>query len=189
MASLAEFYVSSGFFWDNYTVVTCSHNLREVESSHPVYEVNCNGAVHKARLIGRDVDNDVAVLHVMDDEGTSFVHRKEVPTGLQVFVVGFPRSRCFSSKKPVVTMGIIGGKVDLRLSEVVLPRTFLLLDALASPGESGSPVLDHSGLLVGMVQAILTSRSEFATGHTFAIGVADLEEIVDRLKSEFGEDR
>jgi len=187
--SLEEFQLGTGFFWNQTTVVTCGHNLREVEASEPTYDLLCNGQTLRARLIGRDDRLDLAVLRLetLPAVRLPLPRRSDAPPGLQVFLVGYPQSRNFSCEEAVFSQGIVSGHVIARTPNGAAPQEYLLVDAVGFPGQSGGPAMDMSGRIVGMIKAILTSGDGVWQGFTFLTSVTEIEAAVQRLTGEESE--
>lgn len=115
-----------------------------------------------ARLVGYDRDNDLALLDVptLADVRPATLRATGAATlGEQIMFAGFPL-RAFVSDELHVSTGIVsalaGPKGD---------RRYIQLGAAVQPGDSGGPVLDGSGQVIGVVTGTLDPAPvERATG-------------------------
>jgi TPR repeat protein len=109
------------------------------------------GAEHSADVQARDEANDLAVLRANIDgaHGASLRQGAAIRLGDEVVVVGFPLGGVLSSEGGLTTgvvSALAGPGDDSRLFQMTAP---------VQPGNSGGPVLDRSGNLVGIATAKL----------------------------------
>lgn len=102
------------------------------------------GGRHMARVLAVDAVEDLALLQLVPD-GTTWkpiaTHGAELPVvGSEVFLIGHPLGLGWS-----VTRGVVSG---LRPEG---PQPMIQTDAAISPGNSGGPMLDADGHLIGVV--------------------------------------
>jgi serine protease Do len=175
----------SGWVYDlDGHVVTNAHVVRDAES----FDVHFfDGRVVVADLVGVDIYTDIAVLKVKTDEGL-FPVRRAAPDGFQqgdrVFAFGSPFGFKFS-----MTQGIISGLGRNPNTAVELGgyANFIQTDAAVNPGNSGGPLIDIHGAVVGMNVAIATGRDTEgavegqSSGISFAIPIATIESVVPQL--------
>lgn len=77
------------------------------------------------------------------------------------------------------------GEINARVTSYLHPGPYLLISNAVSPGNSGSPVLGRSGLVVGMVTEAFESREEYGTLRMQA--ALDAAAIVEFLQTVFAE--
>jgi serine protease Do len=91
--------------------------------------------------------------------------------------------------KPTVTVGVISNTgVNLGLEEGRNYRNMIQTDAAISSGNSGGPLLNANGEVVGMNSVIKSTAGNYqgemgSIGLGFAIPINHIKEVVDRLRS------
>jgi S1-C subfamily serine protease len=118
--------------------------------------VKRNGDVEKpATVVARDTTNDLALLvsdlHAEASEPAAFRSGIPVRAGESIAVYGFPLPGALSANGNVVSgdvSALTGLGDDVRYFQISAP---------VQPGDSGGPLLDDAGLVVGMVNAELNS--------------------------------
>jgi putative serine protease PepD len=156
-------------------IVTAAHVVDGASSITVTFQ---DGTTRKATLLGEDNATDVAVLSV-DASGLT-LHpltlgsSASLNVGDPVAAIGDP----FTYRRSMST-GIVSG-LDRTISA---PNGFTVAhaiqtDAALNPGNSGGPVLDASGKVIGIVDQIATNgSSETSSGVGFAVPI-------DLVKSE-----
>lgn len=165
--------MGTGFFIDDNVILTNHHviaNAREVT----IKPRNAEKA-YKATVVGSDPVSDVAVLRIDDWDAfkrnvryakLSFGDSREVKAGQSVWVLGHPWGLEFTVSKGVVS------HPARRPAET--PQFFIQTDAHVFQGNSGGPMLNSRGEVIG-INSVMISR----TGGSF--GLAEPTELV--LKS------
>lgn len=110
-----------------------------------------NGSWQEAKLFRSEQKQDLAILRMTDFQpGTAIKLRKgRVSRGLDIHVAGFPLPRAgdgYGRRAVVVNTGSIKSLTGAGLASDVFEISTPLL-----PGNSGGPVLDGSGALVGLL--------------------------------------
>ena len=130
-----------------------------------------------------DTANDIAILKI-DTTCKDFVevlHSRDVRLGQSVSTIGFPNIG-IQGHSPKVTQGVIssdnGVQNDIRMWQISAP---------IQPGNSGGPLLDESGNLIGVVVASLSLKVIEATGAVpqnvnYAVKSAYLEPLLNSQK-------
>jgi S1-C subfamily serine protease len=134
----------------------------------------------KLRLVSSDRTNDLAVLQAPSPfKDLVTIRDKPVHSGDSVVAIGFPFHGMLTSDFTVTT-GIVSSLGGLRND-----TRFLQISAAVQPGNSGGPLLDSEGQLVGIVSGKLdTLRIARATGDVpeninFAIKTGMLRDFLD----------
>lgn len=165
----------SGFLWDESGHVVT--NFHVIENADRFKVTLADQSSWDAVEIGRAPDRDVAVLRINAPTdrlqplliGTS----KDLEVGQKVFAIGNP-----FGLDQTLTTGIISGlgrQIKSRTGRVI--DGVIQTDAAVNPGNSGGPLLDSSGRLIGMNTAIY-SPSGASAGIGFAIPVDTLQRVV-----------
>jgi serine protease Do len=136
----------------------------------------------KAKVIGRDLKTDVALLKVESPDALPFVSfgdSDKMRVGDWVVAMGNPLGQGFS-----VSAGIVSARGrELRGTY----DDFLQTDAAINKGNSGGPLFNVKGEVIGMNTAIL-SPSGGSIGIGFSMASNVVSKVVDQLK-QFGETR
>lgn len=114
---------------------------------------NAAGTRVNARVLATDRERDLAVLSVPNDFGPPLTFRTspDVRRGETVVTYGFPLSGLLSSG-PTLTSGDVSALAGLRNN----PANFQI-SAPVQPGNSGGPLLDSQGNVVGVVVSKLNA--------------------------------
>ncbi len=133
-------------------VVTNSHVVSE---GSKVTLVSSNGREIPASAVLRDETNDVVVLEVKDLNALPPalpLAQSQAKLGATVFTIGFPRVD-FMGKAPKLSMGVVSGESGLGDD----PESFQTTVPI-QPGNSGGPLLNLKGEVVGVVKSMLGIR-------------------------------
>ena len=172
----------SGFVWDDQGhIVTNRHVVVDAERITVVF---ANGSDAEAEIVGLDEDSDLAVLKVdMDAESLTPVilgDSNEVRVGQLAITIGNPFGQDFTTTTGIVSA--IGRTIRTGDSQFTLPKV-IQTDAPMNPGNSGGPLLDRQGRVIGIDAQIIT-RSGANTGIGFAIPVNIAKQVVPALISD-----
>jgi serine protease Do len=133
-------------------VVTSNHVLEGA----PAIEVECifpDGRRLPADVVGRDAPSDVAVVRLRvpprDLSAARFGDSDHAEIGEWVLAVGSPLGL-----EQTITAGIISGRGPLEGGEGVAAQVYLQTDAKVNPGNSGGPLVNLDGEVVGLAALI-----------------------------------
>jgi S1-C subfamily serine protease len=119
------------------------------------------------RVVSKDETNDLALLHASKTfKETTTIRNTAIHSGDSVVAIGFPYHGLLTSDFTVST-GIVSS-----LSGVLNDTRFLQISAPIQPGNSGGPLLDTSGNVVGVVAAKINALK-------FAKATGDLPENIN----------
>lgn len=170
----------SGWVYDRDGHIVTNYHV--VDGSDLIEVTLFDGQTVEAEVVGVDPANDIAVLRVRVSESLLFpVEIGESTTlrvGQKVFAIGNP----FGLER-TMTEGIISSLNRSLRAKTRTPRlinSVIQIDAALNRGNSGGPLLDTSGVLIGMNTAIATSTGE-NTGVGFAISANNIRRIVPLL--------
>ena len=143
-------------------VVTNSH---VVSQGSQVTLVSSQGREIPASAVLRDETNDIIILEVKDTQALPPalpLAQSQARLGASVFTMGFPRVD-FMGKAPKLSIGVISGESGLRDDPESLQTTVPI-----QPGNSGGPLLNMKGEVVGVVKSMLGVR-DTADGNLYVL--------------------
>lgn len=165
--------VGSGFFIseDGY-IMTNNHVISDAAD---IYVTLTDGREFKAKVIGSDERTDVALIKI-DAKGMTPLpvgDTKKLKKGQWVLAIGSP-----FGLDSTVTSGIVSA-IGRDTGEY-LP--FIQTDVAVNPGNSGGPLLNMQGEVVGINSQII-SRSGGFMGISLAIPIDEAMRVVDQLRA------
>jgi len=153
-------------------IVTNCH----VAENNELIEVELqDGRDYVADLVGLDPYTDLAVLKIYTDNlpSVSFLKDAELKVGQLAIAIGNPFGfQC------TVTTGVIsalGRTLQSQTGRMI--DNVIQTDAALNPGNSGGPLVDSSGMVIGVNTAVIKE----AQGICFAIGAGTAEYIIGKL--------
>jgi len=166
----------SGFIIDaNGTILTNAHII---EGASQVIVKLPNRREYEARVIGRDLPTDVAVIKISANEQLPTLKLGDsdrLEVGEWVMAVGNPFGLDNS-----VSSGIVSAK-GRHIGE---PYDRLIqTDASINPGSSGGPLVNLDGRVVGVNKAIITQKGGGSVGISFATPINLIKEILPQLQT------
>ena len=176
---------SGVIFTDDGYIITNNH---VIEDSVAVQVTLFDDRSFEAIVIGRDPDNDLAVLKIPETENlkpASIGDSSDIRPGEFVIAIGHALSLRGSATVTVGVVSAVGRRV------VLGERTFIDLiqtDALINPGNSGGPLINLDSEIIGINTAIMTGvglNGIQPMGIAFAIPSDTVGPIANQLK-DFG---
>ncbi len=172
-------------------VYTNSHVLEEASR---IEIVMSDGRRFKADRVGADPLSDVGVARILDPPDdlpyVEFGDSDAVQVGQYALAIGSPFGLDYAD---TFTVGHVSAKGRNRLgrtpSGFVVPgfdrlvdQDFIQVDTLIKPGNSGGPLIDIRGRVIGINTAIMGTGSDAGTrGLAFAVPIDLAREIADQL--------
>lgn len=157
-------------------------NFHVIEGARNINVTLFNGESFAAELIGQDPDNDIAVLRIAAPAEMLLPIRwgesSQLRVGQHIIAIGNP----FGFERTMST-GIISSlnrQITSRTRRTI--RSVIQIDAALNQGNSGGPLLNARGELIGMNTAIAT-RSGDNAGIGFSIPVNTMSRVVPQLIS------
>ena len=172
--------LGSGFIIDRKGIVVTNNHV--IQGAEDII-VSVNGSTeYKAKVIGTDPYMDLAVLQIVSDEKfetVSFGDSDKARVGDWVIAIGNPYG--FGG---TVTSGIISS----RNRDIGLTRydDFIQTDASINQGNSGGPLFNLDGEVIGINTAIIAPGQSGSIGIGFAIPSNSASKVIDQL-IKFGE--
>lgn len=143
----------------------------------------------EASLLAVDVGNDLALLRVAGDDfvPATFAEPDSVRIGDEVVAIGFALDL---DGAPSVTLGIVSAlERTIQTANGALDG-LIQTDAAISSGNSGGPLVNALGEVVGINTAVARSDSTTAASNIgFAISGAEALPVIDSLRREAGGER
>ena len=155
-------------------------NYHVVEDARTIMVKGIDGDINKgytAEVIATDRFNDIAVLRITDYRFNGFgalpysVTTRMADVGEDVFVLGYPLTQALGNEIKL-TNGIISSRTGYQ-GDVATYQ----MSAPVQPGNSGGPVFDCSGNLIGVVQA----KHGLAENAGYAIKASYVRNLIDML--------
>lgn len=157
-------------------IVTNQHVVNEVN------EINIKGIngdfkkTYTARVILEDKNNDLAIIKIEDKNFTTLgdipfvISKKNIDVGSSIFVMGYPL-RATMGDEIKLTNGIISSKSGFQ-GDV----TSYQISAPIQPGNSGGPLFDNDGNIVGIINArhARAENAAYAVKASYLLNLLDL---------------
>lgn len=173
--------LGSGFIIDADGVIVTNNHV--IEGATEIVVFLTDGTRLEAQLLGADEKTDLAVLKVTPSKpltAVSFGDSASAEVGDWVMAIGNPFGLGGS-----VTLGIVSARNrDINAGPY---DNFIQTDAAINQGNSGGPLFDMDGKVVGINTAII-SRTGGGLGIGFAVPANLAEPVISQL-AEFGETR
>ena len=142
------------------------------------------GEKYKAELIGTDQISDIALLKI-DGKNLPYVklgNSDDIIIGEWVIACGNPFGLFDISDKPTVTVGVVSAtEVNLRAQGGRVYRGMVQTDAAINSGNSGGPLINSAGEVIG-VNSVIYTPNQGNIGLGFAIPINKVKSIVTELK-------
>ncbi len=166
--------VGSGFLISPDGYLLTNHHV--VEGSDEITVTLQDKREFKGKLVGSDPKSDVALVKI---DGTDLPTLKlgdpaKLRVGEWVIAIGSP-----FNLSNTVTAGIVSAKG--RETGELLP--FIQTDAAVNPGNSGGPLINVRGEVVGINSQIFTTSGSYA-GISFAIPIDEAQKIAKLLRTQ-----
>ena len=170
--------LGSGFIIDEKGIVITNNHV--IQGAEDIFVRVDGGEDFKAKVIGADSEMDLAVLQIESDQKFKIVKFGNSDTariGDWVIAIGNPMGL-----SGTVTSGIISAKNrDIRMNRY---EDFIQTDASINVGNSGGPLFNMDGEVIGINTAILGQMGSIGIG--FAIPSNSAKKVIEQL-IKFGE--
>jgi serine protease Do len=150
--------LGSGFLVSDNQVITAAHVVKVAEKVNVQF---VDGETIPAKVISAYSTADVALLELIwprkDATTLTLADSDQVEVGDQVFVVGAPYGLGHS-----LSSGYVSGKIDLKKDKNPFTNSeYIQTDAAINTGNSGGPMFNMQGEVIGVVSNILTQSGGF----------------------------
>ncbi len=162
-------------------------NNHVIDNADEIEVLLNNNQTYTGKVIGTDSQTDIALVKIEANNlpTVKMGDSDKIQIGEWVLAVGSPFGDNFRS---TVTAGIVSAKGRniniIRDRNNLQIESFIQTDAVVNPGNSGGPLVNIKGELVGINTAIATPTGTYA-GYSFAVPATLVEKVVSDLK-EFG---
>ncbi|MBV9078450.1 MAG: Do family serine endopeptidase [Methylobacteriaceae bacterium] len=173
--------LGSGFVIDASGIVVTNNHV--IGDANEIFVIFSDGSRLKAEIVGKDTKMDLAVLRVKPEKplkAVSFGDSEKMQPGDWVIAIGNPFGLGGS-----VSAGIVSARG--RNIESGPYDNYIQTDAAINKGNSGGPLFNMDGEVIGINTAIL-SPTGGSVGIGFAVPSASASPIIDQLR-QFGETR
>jgi S1-C subfamily serine protease len=166
----------SGFLISSDGYVVTNHHV--IENAVEILVTTHEGIENKAELIGHDAATDLAVLKIFNGRfhPVSFADSDKLQAGQLAIAIGNP-----FGFQHTVTAGVVSalGRT-LRTQSGRLIDDVIQTDAALNPGNSGGPLMDSSGRVIGVNTAVI----RMAQGLCFAVSSNLAQFITSKIITE-----
>jgi S1-C subfamily serine protease len=153
-------------------------NYHVIEDATQIHVTLFDGQSYDAGLIGRDPNSDIAVLRISAPPDSlfpiEFGDSSLLRVGQKVLAIGNP----FGLER-TLTVGTLSS-LNRRLSSKMAMKSMIQIDAALNRGNSGGPLLDSRGRMIGMNTAILSPTGQ-NIGVGFALPANTIRRVVPQL--------
>ncbi|MGY3054337.1 serine protease Do [Pedobacter sp. UYEF25] len=153
-------------------IVTNLHVVRDADS---IYIQNSKGESFKVKVVHTDPLYDMAILKIEDNKFKNLlaipytIKKNSAAIGENVYTLGYPKDDAVLGEGYVSSKnGFVGDTTQYQVSIPV------------NPGNSGGPLLDNSGNLVG----IISGKESQADGAAFAIKATYILEAINAIPAD-----
>jgi len=162
---------STGYIATNYHIIknASSIGIRGINGDFSKY--------YNAKIIFEDKNNDLAIVQINDPDFSNlgvipYIFKSRVTdVGTSIFVLGYPL-RATMGDEIKLTDGIVSSKSGFQ-GDI----TSYQISAPVQPGNSGGPLFDENGCLIGIINAKHTG----AENATYAVKISYLLNLIDLL--------
>ncbi|MEM8557557.1 MAG: trypsin-like peptidase domain-containing protein [Bacteroidota bacterium] len=151
-----------------------------------------NGDELDAQLIGSDPESDIALLKVDPPSELPYLQFREtddVVVGEWAIALGNPFG-LFEAAEPTVTVGVVSATGrDFAPQQGRVFRDMIQTDAAINRGNSGGPLVNALGEVIGVNSFIVSPQSGGSVGIGFAVPATRVRSIVDELQANGFVDR
>ncbi len=158
--------------------IATNNHVVEGANTLSVHGVNGDMATsYKVQVVVVDKNNDLAIVKIVDDRFKGFgmipygFRTSTADVGTEVFVLGYPLTQIMGDEIKV-TNGIISAKTGFQGDVSTYQMT-----APIQPGNSGGPVFDYTGNLIGI--SVAGIKNEVAQNVNYAVKLSYLQNLIE----------
>jgi len=176
----------SGWVWDADGHVITNYHVVEGAAEGQISVAFADQSSYAARVLGFDLSADLAVLELTDADGATFEplalgeSRNLVPGQLAI-AIGSPFNEDFSVSQGIVSA--VNRTLDSQFTGSYTIGAVVQTDAALNPGNSGGPLLDSRGRVIGVNTQIAASAGQ-SSGVGYAVPVDLVKRVVPSLLTD-----
>lgn len=168
-------YSATGFLIASNGYVVTNHHVVEGADSIFVESRTNDPRLYKVKEVYSDAKSDLSILKIVDESFTAYARMpytfkiREADLGEPVYTLAFPREDMVYGEGSISSR--TGFEGDTTAYQISIP---------VNPGNSGGPLLDDKGNLIG----IITGKNTAVEGAAFAIKSKYLISLIDSIPSD-----
>ncbi len=163
--------VGSGFSIKENLIITNAH----VVGNNKNVAINLyDDTTIKGKVVKSDIEKDLALIKIEKSLAPLNTNEENINIGQEVYAIGAPKDMPYT-----MTKGIISA-LDRKLGQ----NTYIQIDASVNSGNSGGPLVDDSGNVIG----IITLKANDAEGIGFALKASEILAFVDGVENTPNDD-
>lgn len=168
-------------------VLTNNHVVEGAKNDTVTVTLN-DGSLHQAKIVGLDAATDLAVIKLIDPPAdlvaAPFADSNEVEVGQAVMAMGNPLGL-----SQTATTGIVSA-IDRPVSTArtgdgtLVVTNAIQIDAAVNPGNSGGPLFNANGEVIGITSSIATTSRQSGTAGSIGLGFAIPANLAQQIGSQ-----
>ena len=170
----------AGFVWDDQGRIVTNHHV--IDGAERITVTFSDRTEFEAEVLGSDPDSDLAVLQVEETDypmpAVELGDSSMVKSGHFAFAIGNPFGQEFTITSGIVSA--VGRTIRSGNSPFSIPQV-IQTDAPMNPGNSGGPLLDRRGRVIGVSTQIITRAAGSNSGIGFAVPINTAKKVVPTL--------
>lgn len=143
-------------------IITCAHVIKNQKK---VYVELHDGRRVVGRVVAKDVSLDLALvkINLPDLQPIQWGGSEKVKIGETAYAIGNPHNQGYT-----VTKGIVSA-LNRSMLAINQYEAFIQFDAAISPGNSGGPLIDANGDLLGIIAAVVHKKVSSPLGYAIPL--------------------
>lgn len=168
----------SGFVLDRQGHILTNHHV--VASAQLVEVTLSNKKKYKAAVVGDDINHDLALLQIQnapDLQPATLADSRDLAVGQRTYAIGNP-----FGLSGTMTRGIISAIRSIKMPSGNKIEDAIQTDAAVNPGNSGGPLLNSKGEVIGITTLIASNPNggaDQSAGIGFAIPIQTAKAVLD----------
>ena len=152
-----------------------------IAGGNDIYVYNTNQKKEQASIINYDKKNDIAIIAINNNlelKKITLGNSDKVKLGDDIFVFGTPLNIDYISTLSKGNISYIDRKITIKTSNEINNFSVIQIDSRIEEGNSGGPVINKSGKVIGMMFV----KEANVSGIGFALPINFVMNIVEKLE-------